>query len=100
MVVAAAGGVAMVTLLQVGIVSVRVLLGTLGFMPSTLQLTRATGDRFVQVQIVLVGITLLMALRYAYQNHRFADIGPRRIGAQVATMYVWLVGSMPSPRLW
>jgi ABC-2 type transport system ATP-binding protein len=47
-----------------------------------------------QVQMVPLAVTVLMAVGYAYRNYHFADIGPRRIGAQVATIYVWLVGSM------
>jgi hypothetical protein len=51
-------------------------------------------NALVAVQVVIGIVAALMALRYAFVNHRFSDIGPRRIGAQVATMYVWLVGSL------
>jgi hypothetical protein len=93
LVLAGAGGVAMIYMVQTAAVLIRAFLFETGLF-STLRATRANLELITRLQIAIVVVTALIALGYAFRNHRFSDIGPRRIGAQVATMYVWLVGSL------
>jgi len=89
-----AGALAMIALVSGGFTT----LLTLGFEAGIVRGfgLRHAGQRelLTVVQLALTAVTGLMALRYGYLNHRFADVRPTRILRQITTMYVWLVGTM------